>query len=268
CQLVLSFSRMKLALAKIDLTDALSIWQRNLLVYRRLWKTELLAPIVEPIFTFLAFGFGVGALVTAQVQGLSYLAFVGAGVLCLMVFIKTLLEATYAAYFRMVFQNTYDAILATPITVESLCFAEIIWAVSKAAIDSIIILVVVAIFGGAPSLFAPLALVPLWLCCLFLAAFSLSITARIHDIDYFNIYLALFFSSVFLTGAWFPLEILPLWLKFFAYAYPLTSAVDLVRACLIGKFTSSHLLELAYLLIVSFIFIELSLRSLRKRMVI
>jgi lipooligosaccharide transport system permease protein len=259
---------LNLALAKIDLIDALSVWRRNLLVYRRLWKTELVAPIFEPIFTFLAFGFGVGSLVTREVQGLSYLAFVGAGVLCLMVFIKTILEATYGAYFRMVFQNTYDAILATPIGVESLCFAEIIWAVSKSAVDATIILLVVAVFGGATSLFAPLALLPLLLCCVFLAAFSLSITALVHDIDYFNIYLALFFSSVFLTGAWFPLDILPFWLKLLAYALPLTSAVDLVRACLVGKFAWYHLLESAYLLIVSFIFIELSIRSLRQRMVV
>lgn len=248
--------------------DTFSVWQRNLLVYRRMWKTELVAPIVEPIFTFLAFGFGVGALVTSKVEGLSYLAFVGAGVLCLMVFIKTILEATYGAYFRMVYQNTYDAILATPIAVESLCFAEIIWAVSKSMIDGILILLVVALFGGATSPFAPLALFPLLLCCLFLAAFSLLITAKIHDIDYFNIYLALFFSSVFLTGAWFPIDILPVWLKVLAYVWPLTSAVDLVRACLVGNFVWQHLLEIFYLLIVSFIFIELSLRSLRKRMVV
>lgn len=227
-----------------------------------------MAPIVEPIFTFLAFGFGVGALVGTQVQGLSYLSFVGAGVLCLMVFVKTILESTYGAYFRMVFQNTFDAILATPIAVESLCFAEIMWAVSKSAIDGVLILAVVAIFGGATSFFAPLSLLPLLLCCLFLAAFSLLITAQIHDIDYFNVYLALFFSSVFLTGAWFPLDILPTWLKILSYTWPLTSAVDLVRACLTGKFAWFHLLETGYLLIVSFIFIELSLRSLKRRMVV
>lgn len=257
-----------LALGKIDAIDVLAVWRRNALVLRRLWKTELIAPILEPIFTFLAFGFGVGALVTGMVEGLSYLAFVGAGVLCLMVFIKTILEATYGAYFRMVFQNTYDAILATPIAVESLAFAEIVWAVSKAAIDSIIILIVVWVFGGAPSSLAPLALVPLWLACFFLAAFSLTITSLIREIDYFNVYLAFFFSSVFLTGAWFPLELFPAWLQFLARLLPLTAAVDLVRACLVNRFSWFHLLEIFYLLIVSVIWTEIALRSLRRRMVV
>ncbi len=259
---------MNLAIGKIDLIDARAVWQRNFLVYRRLWKTELLAPIAEPIFTFLAFGFGIGALVSTQIEGLSYLSFVSAGVLCSMVFIKTILEATYAAYFRMVFQSTFDAILASPISVESLCFAEIIWAVSKAAVDSIIILMVVAVFGGANSLLAPLALIPLWLCCVFVAAFSLVFTAKIYEIDYFNVYLAVFFSAIFLTGAWFPLDVFPFWLKVLAYIFPLTSAVDLVRACLSGRIGWHHLLESTYLLMVSVIFIELSLRALRTRMVV
>ncbi len=72
---------MSLALSKIDLTDAAAVWRRNSRVYLRLWKTELIAPVIEPIFTFFAFGFGVGALVTSNVSGGSYLSFVGAGVL-------------------------------------------------------------------------------------------------------------------------------------------------------------------------------------------
>ncbi len=50
---------MNIALTKIDFTDAKAVWRRNFRVYIRLWKTELIAPIIEPIFTFFAFGFGV-----------------------------------------------------------------------------------------------------------------------------------------------------------------------------------------------------------------
>jgi len=116
---------VKVSILKIDYRDALAIWQRNFLVYRRLWKTELVAPIIEPIFTFFAFGFGVGSLVASEVQGMSYLSFVGAGVLAFTVLMRTIFEMTYGAYFRMVYQSTYDAILATPINAESLAADEI-----------------------------------------------------------------------------------------------------------------------------------------------
>lgn len=259
---------MTLALSKIDFYDSLAVWQRNLLVYRRLWKTELVAPIIEPVFTFFAFGFGVGSLVASQVEGLSYLSFVGAGVLAFTVLMRALFELTYGAYFRMVYQSTYDAILATPVNAESLAFGEILWGVTKAAIDCVFILIIVVAFGAASSLFTPLAVVPLLLGCLFLGGLALGTTAHIYDIDYFNIFFAFFFSTIFMCGAWFPIEMLPAWLQIIAYILPVTSAIDLARACLNGNFAARHLLELAYLLIVSFIFVEWALRSLRKRMVV
>jgi len=97
---------LNIALTKIDFTDAAAVWRRNSRVYLRLWKTEFVAPIIEPIFTFFAFGFGVGALVTTEVEGLSYLQFVGAGVLAFTVLMRTIFEMTYGAYFRMVYQST------------------------------------------------------------------------------------------------------------------------------------------------------------------
>lgn len=258
--------RFPLALSRVDVRDALSVWQRNLLVYIRLWKMHMVAPLIEPIFTVFAFGWGIGSLIAARVEGVSYLSFVGAGVLAFTVIMRALFETTYGSYFRMVYQSTYDAILATPVDAESLAFAEICWAVTKAALDSVIILMVLAGFGAATSPYALLAPVPLLLGSLFIASLSLGITAHVHDIDSFNLYMAVFFSSVFLCGAWFPIEVLPRVLRLIAWAIPLTSAIDLARALLTGRFFLRHLYESLYLVVMAIIFMEWALRSLRRRM--
>lgn len=259
---------MNIALSKIDFTDAAAVWRRNLRVYLRLWKTELVAPIIEPIFTFFAFGFGVGALVGSEVEGMSYLSFVGAGVLAFTVLMRTIFETTYGAYFRMVYQSTYDAILATPVNAESLAFGEILWAVTKGVVDSLFILPLVVVFGSATSPFTPLSIVPLVFGCLYLAGLGLAITARVFEIDYFNIFFALFFSTLFLCGAWFPLEMLPGWLQAVAYVVPTTSVIDLCRACLTGNFAVRHIYESFYLFLISLLLVEWALRSIRKRMVV
>src|SRR3954469_19713460 len=145
------------AFSKLDVRDALSVWRRHFEVYLRLWKMELAAPLIEPVFMVLAFGWGVGALVASDASGMPYLSFVGAGVLAFAAVSRALFESAYGAYFRMVYQSTFDAILATPVEVESLAFAEIIWATTKAAIDSLIILLVLWAFGAAASGFALLA---------------------------------------------------------------------------------------------------------------
>lgn len=259
---------MILSVSKIDLIDAAAVWRRNSRVYLRLWKTELIAPVLEPIFTFFAFGFGVGALVTSQIEGMSYLSFVGAGVLAFTVLMRAIFEMTYSAYFRMVYQSTYDAILATPVNAESLAFGEIMWAVTKSVFDALFILPLIVIFGSATSPLAPLAIVPLALGSLFLAALALTLTAHVFEIDHFNIFFAVFFSTIFLCGAWFPVETLPVWLQWVARILPTTSIISLTRACLNGNFAWRHVFEFAYLSVVSFVFVETALRSLRKRMVV
>jgi lipooligosaccharide transport system permease protein len=257
-----------LALLRVDWRDAYSVWRRNLLVHLRLWKMHVVAPVIEPIFTVFAFGFGVGSLISGQVQGVPYLTFVGAGVLAFTVIMRALFETTYASYFRMVYQSTYDAILATPIDVESLAFAEICWAVTKALIDAFIILLILILFGAAVSLnFALLAPLPLILGTLFIASLSLGITAHVHDIDSYNLYLAIFFSSIFLCGAWFPVDLLPAPLRYLAWVIPITSAIDLTRAFLTSTFHLRHVFEVLYLLVSSLVCMEWAMRSLRRRMV-
>jgi lipooligosaccharide transport system permease protein len=227
----------------------------------------MVAPVIEPIFSVLAFGWGVGALVTSRVQDVPYLTFVGAGILAFTVIMRAMFETTYASYFRMVYQSTYDAILATPIEAESLAFAEILWAVTKAFMDALIILLILVIFGAATSPWAILAPLPLVLGSFFIAGLSLGITAHVHDIDSYNFYMAIFFSLIFLCGAWFPIDVLPRPLQFLAWALPLTSAIDVTRACLTGQFLKRHLLETFYLLLMALVFTEWAMRSLRRRMV-
>ena len=256
-----------LAYSRVDAQDVVAVWLRNFRVHLRTWKVQMVAPVIEPIFSVLAFGWGVGALVTASVQGIPYLTFVGAGILAFTVIMRAMFETTYGAYFRMVYQSTYDAILATPVEAESLAFAEIIWAVTKALIDALIILFILVIFGAATSPWASLAPLPLLFGSLFIAGLSLGITAHVHDIDSYNFYMAVFFSLIFLCGAWFPIDVLPVPLQVLAWALPLTSAIDLTRAFLTGVFLPRHILEAFYLVVVAFVFTEWAMRSLRRRMV-
>jgi len=259
---------LRLALSNVDFTDAHAVWRRNSRVYLRLWKTEFIAPVIEPIFTFFAFGFGVGALVASKIEGLSYLSFIGAGVLAFTVLMRAVFEMTYGAYFRMVYQSTYDAILATPVNAESLAFGEIMWAVTKGIVDCLFIIPLLVVFGSATSLFTPLSIFPLLVGCVFLSALALGLTAHIFEIDHFNIFFAFFFSTIFLCGAWFPIEMLPKWLQILAYILPTTSVIDLTRAFLNGNFAARHLYEAVYLLIISFLLLEWALRSVKKRMVV
>ena len=256
-----------LAIGNVDLRDALAVWRRNVIVHLRVWKMNLVAPIIEPVISVLGFGWGIGALVAGQVSGISYLSFAGAGLLAITVLMRAMFETTYAAYFRMVYQSTYDAILATPVDAESLALAEILWAITHGAFDTVIIMGVLVAFGAATSWWAVLAPVPLIFGAMFMAGLSLGVTAHVHDIDAFNLYLAMFFSTMYVTGAFFPLDVLPVWLQVPARILPQTESIELTRAFLTGRFQSRHIYEALYLIISAVVACEWAMRSLRKRMV-
>lgn len=258
---------MTLAVTRLNLRDAVTVWRRNVMVHLRVWKLNLVAPIIEPVISVVGFGLGIGALVAGKVSGISYLSFVGAGLLSITVLMRAMFEMTYASYFKMVYQSTYDAILATPVDAESLAVGEILWALTHGLFDTVIILIVLFIFGAATSPWALMAPLPLIIGSAFMAGLSLGITAHVRDIDAFNLVMALFFSTMYISGAFFPLEVLPLWVQIPARALPLTESIELARACLTGRFHYWHAYEAIYLVISALIACEWAMRSLRKRMV-
>jgi lipooligosaccharide transport system permease protein len=256
-----------LSLSHINLGDTARVWQRNYDVYVRLWKTEVIAPLFEPAFTVIGFGWGVGSLVAGEVLGMTYLSFVGAGILAFTALLRALFECTYGSYFRMVFESTFDAVLSTPVEVESLALGEIAWGASKALLDGCFVLIVLTFFGAITS---PLGLlIPLVLAvgAFWTAALSLAVTSRIHNINHFNFYLAAVFSYLWVSGAYFPLERLPEWAQLLAWVIPVTSAVNISRELMVGRLGWELLAQLLYIVAASALTAELALRGMRRRMV-
>lgn len=256
-----------IALSRINYGDAARVWLRNYDVYKRLWRTEMVAPLFEPVFTVIGFGWGVGSLVAGKVMGVPYLTFVGAGLLAFTALLRALFECTYGSYFRMVYQSTFDAVLCTPVEVESLALAEIAWGATKALLDGIFVLAVLWIFGAVLSPYGLLIPFVLGLGALWVAALSLVVTARIRDINYYNFYMAFVFSYLWVSGAYFPLDRLPKVVQYLAWLVPVTGTIDISRKLMIGEMDWKMLLELLYLVLAFAVTTEYALRKLRQRMV-
>jgi lipooligosaccharide transport system permease protein len=256
-----------LALENINFGDMRRVWQRNYDVFVRLWRTELVAPLFEPIFSVIGFGWGVGSLVAGKVMGVPYLTFVGAGLLAFTALLRALFECTYGSYFRMVYQSTFDAVLCTPVEVESLAMGEIASGAAKAMVNGFFVLAVLTVVGAVQSPYGILIPIVLGIGALWVAALSLLVTSRIRDIDYFNFYMAFFFSYLWISGAYFPLESMPKLLQLIAWLVPVTSTVDIIRRLMIGNIGWPILFESLYLIFALLITAEFALRNLRRRLV-
>src|SRR6266542_642857 len=85
------------------------VWQRNLLVWRKLAIASVLGNIADPLLYMLALGYGIGAFIP-QINGMPYIAFIGTGMVCQSAMFTASFEGMYSAFSRMFMQRTWDAI--------------------------------------------------------------------------------------------------------------------------------------------------------------
>ncbi len=94
----------------------------------------------------LAFGFGLGGFIPS-IQGQSYINFIAPALVAIAIMNGSFFECTFASFVRMYYQKTFDAIVATPVSVEEVVAGELFWGATRATINSTIVLAVVAAFG-------------------------------------------------------------------------------------------------------------------------
>jgi lipooligosaccharide transport system permease protein len=251
----------------ISLPYAFSVWRRNASMYRRTWKWNLLPNFFEPVFYLFSIGIGVGAYIT-QMGGVSYMAFLAPGLVCVAAMNGASFEVTYNIFVRLTFEKTYDAMLTTPIEPDDVLCGEVLWAITRASIYGACFFVVLALFGLTPlpsSLWA-LAVIPLT--GLLFATIGIAFSLRISNIDLFSFYFTLFLTPLFLfSDVFFPLKerLSPGWLRV-AEALPLLHPVRLARTAFNGQFSWLNMWDVAYTLGVSFVLYLWARRSVRQRL--
>jgi len=248
-----------------------NVWLRNWTVYRQNWKIGFLAPLLEPLFYLLAFGYGLSALVgRIQDQGVevSYTAFIAPALIAINIMNNAFFENTYSSFVRMYYQKTFDAMMATPLSVDEIITGEIVWGAAKSVFSTMIMMAVISLFGliSYPSglLLIPLAFVG----GMAFGAIGMYFTGIVPHIDLFNLPFFLFITPMFLfSGTFFPVENLPPWAQYMAMALPLTHLTLLARSLCYNRFTGDMLGSLACLIAFGAVFFPLALRKMRQRLI-
>ena len=224
------------------------VWQRNFLVWKKLAIASVLGNVAEPLITLIAFGYGLGSLLK-EINGVPYIAFLASGSICMSVMMASSFEALYSAFSRMHVQKTWEALLNTPLALDDIVLAEMLWAATKSLISGMAILTV--LFGLGIGLHPTTFLVPplLFIIGMTFASIALIVNALAKAYDFFTYYFTLVLTPmIFLSGVYYPTTQLPAWLQTLAALLPLSAAVDLVRPLLLGQMPESPALKLAALL--------------------
>jgi len=253
------------------------VWRRNFDVFMKTIHVNFLPPLLEPVLYLVALGLGLGTFITGGIEGFSYIQFIAPALIAIAIMYGSFFECTYSSFVRMYFQKTFDAIIATPVSVEEVIAGELVWGATRATINSTIVLAVVAAFGLVSS---PLfLLVPLlaFFGGLMFAALGMCFTALAQDIDFFNYPSFLLITPMFLlSGTFFPLSSLPGIVQTAAVAVlPLTHVANLTRGLVLGRIDTFLnlsteailLLSIAWISVVTIVFFILSINLMKKKLI-
>jgi len=252
------------------LTSSLwKVWFRNKDVFMKTFVVNFIPSFMQPLLYLFAFGYGVGNSIDVM-EGVSYIRFIAPALIAVGIMNSSFFECTFGSYVRMYYQKTFDAIIATPLSIEEVIAGELLWGATKSVINTVIMLPVFAIFGiiEFPSSFLiiPFSFLP----GLLFAAIGMCFTAISPNIDSLNYPSFLFITPMFLfSGTFFSLSLMPDFIRYLALAVlPLTHVVIIIRSLTLAQSNAMIPISFVWIFLVTLIFFVLSVNLMKKRLIV
>jgi len=243
-------------------------------VYRRVWRGTVVTSFVLPVLYLAAIGVGLGHYVddagsTAALGGLSYLDYVGPGLLATTAMQTAVGESTYPVLAYFVWQKVYDAMIATPLRVRDVLVGHLGYVVLRLATTCTVLLAVLALFGIVHSVAGGLGAIAV--AVLVGLAFATPIFAfsarQENDSGYALLYRLGLIPMFLFSGAFFPISQLPAAIAWLARLPPVWHGVELCRALTTGRATVLAALgHVGYLLLWVVVGWWLAERAFRRRL--
>jgi lipooligosaccharide transport system permease protein len=231
---------------------SMRVVERDVAVARQVWLV-VLSGLIEPIFYLLSIGIGIGHLVgNVPFAGheISYREFVAPAMLASSAMNGAVFACTFNMYFKLKYQKTYDAIVATPVGVGDIVMGEIGWALIRGTFYAVCFVVVMLVLGLVTSWWALLAVPAAVLIGFGFAGLSMAGTAFMRSWKDFD-YVTLAILPLFLfSGTFSPLTAYPTSVRWIVRITPLYQGVAIERGLVLGRLGWILLVHALYLVAV------------------
>jgi lipooligosaccharide transport system permease protein len=224
--------------------------ERNIYVYRHGWIV-ILSGFFEPLFYLGSIGFGLGALV-GSVNGpggqpMSYQLFVAPALLGSAAMNGAIAEGTFNFFFKLRYNKTFDAILATPLSPGDVAVGELVWALIRGGIYAIGFLIVMVVLGLIASPWVVLSVPAALLIGFAFGGVAMAATSFMRTWQDFDLAQLVILPLFLFSGTFYPLDAYPEVLRFVVQLTPLYQGVDLLRSLAVGHLDGSLLVHVGYL---------------------
>ena len=214
---------------------------------KRLWvdRVRLVSSLIQPLLYLFVLGSGLGA--SSTLGGKGYLHYIYPGVLGLSLLFSAVFAAMLIVFDRQI--GFLKAVLVAPVSRFAIALGKILSGALQALVPATVLLVLLPLLGLDLSLPAFVELVgAMLLAAITFSALGVATAARFRSTTVFPIISnAVLLPMFFLSGALYPLDRAPIWLRLLAHADPVAYAVDLMRGAVLGHTVYPPLLSIAVL---------------------
>jgi len=213
--------------------DAIYIlWLREIKRFIRS-KSRIIGSLAFPTFILIIIGTGLNSVFT--MGKLSYIEFIAPGMIGMVLLFSSISFGIMVIWDRQF--GFLKEMLVAPISRTSIVVGKALGGVTTSMFQALLFLIVCFAIGiKIPS---PLMLLLLFVVMILIAVgfvlVGIAFSSRMKDFHGFSLIMNFVVMPIFfLSGAFFPLDKLPEWLKWFVYIDPLTYGVDALRFCMVN----------------------------------
>ncbi|MGA2239196.1 MAG: ABC transporter permease [Candidatus Bathyarchaeia archaeon] len=228
-----------------ELDGLYALWYREFKVFLR-EKSRIVSSLFTPLLWIVVFGAGLGSSVS--LGGTNYQVFIFPGILTMTILFSSIFFGLYIVWDKKI--DFFKEVLVAPLSRLTIFAGKTLGGCTDALIQGSLMLAFGVILGISYSV---QMVVQTMIFMLVLAAAVVSIGLIIGSFmespEGFNLIVSfLVFPLFFLSGALFPIDNLPSWLRTFTTLNPVTYAVDGMRGVMLGKSTFPVIMDFGVLL--------------------
>lgn len=247
--------------------------EHQLLNVRRYGWPILMYDVGQPLAYLLAMGLGLGAVVDANsgsIDGVPYLAFVGPALLVSMAMMTGVVEMTFPVMQGFKWQRVYWGASATPIPGQQIAVGHLVQVVLRLTFQSSMFCLILWLFGALRSPWAWLVIPVGVLCGVATGALIQAYSATLEDEGFQFSFIQRFIvmPMFLLSGTFFELSTIPVYLQWIGWISPVWHGADLARLFTYGREVEPWLacVHVGYLVLLAAIGILAARRTYARRL--
>jgi ABC-2 type transport system permease protein len=224
-----------------------TIWLRSIKRYLRS-KSRIIGSLGMPLFFLIALGFGLNSVVSVPGMGQGYIGFIIPGIVAMSILFTSMFSGIQIIWDKQF--GFLKETLVAPVSRTEIMLGQTLGGATTALIQGMIILVISLFIGLRPESITGflIALGFMVLTGIAFTAFGIAIASKMDDMHGFQLIMNFVIFPIFgLSGALFPIDSLPSWVKSLTLLDPLTYGVEGIRYGLLGTTQINPLFSFAAL---------------------